>query len=339
MIAGILALLLIAYVFVGGGRAEADRAPHCTSAKALDQVKGELFRRAAAVRGTNDNVLNSVANYAVVRAGSRLLRRHHSGSNTVTCTGTLAVDLPPGAAVVGGRRSLAAQVAYDLQPGADGMPRLLMLSKAEDIVDPLATVSGAGGQAVPTAPPAAQTMQPRPNAEPMPPPPPPTTAPPKPSPAVKSPPTEQKPPIAARAKPRAPAPAPLSGPPKPSPQTKSSQTRKPTSVVSAAKPRRRAAEPPPAEVATAKPSFNCRYARTGGEIEVCRDPGLASLDREMSSQYYGAIAAASPGQKALLERTRKHFLAYRDSCGSDACIADAYRGRMREIADIMTGRW
>jgi hypothetical protein len=41
----------------------------------------------------------------------------------------------------------------------------------------------------------------------------------------------------------------------------------------------------------------------------------------------------------MLERTRGRFLAYRERCGSDACIADAYRGRIREIRDIMAGRW
>jgi len=41
----------------------------------------------------------------------------------------------------------------------------------------------------------------------------------------------------------------------------------------------------------------------------------------------------------MLERSRKRFLAYRDSCGSRACVADAYYGRIREISDIMSGRF
>jgi uncharacterized protein len=40
-----------------------------------------------------------------------------------------------------------------------------------------------------------------------------------------------------------------------------------------------------------------------------------------------------------LERTRGRFLAFRDRCGSDRCIADAYRGRITEIRDIVDGRW
>jgi uncharacterized protein len=41
----------------------------------------------------------------------------------------------------------------------------------------------------------------------------------------------------------------------------------------------------------------------------------------------------------MLQRTRASFLRFRDRCTSDACIADTYRGRMREISDIMSGRW
>jgi len=90
---------------------------------------------------------------------------------------------------------------------------------------------------------------------------------------------------------------------------------------------------------SASPSFNCANARTAGEIAVCRSPGLAALDRSMSAQYSAAIARADPAQRAILQRTRDAFLRYRDTCPNDACIAQTYQGRMREIRDIMTGRW
>jgi uncharacterized protein len=57
----------------------------------------------------------------------------------------------------------------------------------------------------------------------------------------------------------------------------------------------------------------------------------------MSAQFFAALRAARPGQKALLQRSRNRFLAYRNSCGSSACVAQAYRERMREIDAIMTG--
>ena len=87
------------------------------------------------------------------------------------------------------------------------------------------------------------------------------------------------------------------------------------------------------------PSFNCGNARTRGERAVCRDPGLAALDRQMASQFYSAMSRADPRQRSLLQSTRPGFLAFRDRCRSDACVADTYRGRMREISDIMADRW
>lgn len=97
--------------------------------------------------------------------------------------------------------------------------------------------------------------------------------------------------------------------------------------------------PEPQPQPAARPSFNCSSARTSGEIAVCNDPGLAALDRQMAAQYQGAMSRADSRQRSLLQSTRSSFLAYRDRCGSAACVADTYRGRMREIGDIMAGRW
>jgi uncharacterized protein YecT (DUF1311 family) len=102
-----------------------------------------------------------------------------------------------------------------------------------------------------------------------------------------------------------------------------------------------AAPAPPSEPrpSGARPSFNCDNARTRGEIAVCSDAGLASLDRNMAAQFGRAMSAASPQQRALLQRTRDRFLGYRDRCPNNRCIGDAYTGRMQEIRDIMEGRW
>ena len=89
----------------------------------------------------------------------------------------------------------------------------------------------------------------------------------------------------------------------------------------------------------ARPSFDCGNARTRGEVAVCTDAGLATLDRTMAAQYGRAMAVASPEQQALLRRTRDRFLGFRDRCADNRCIGDAYTGRMREIRDIMEGRW
>ena len=89
----------------------------------------------------------------------------------------------------------------------------------------------------------------------------------------------------------------------------------------------------------ARPSFDCRNARTRGENEVCSDAGLATLDRQMAAQFGRAIERASPAQRQQLLQTRDRFLGYRDRCPNRACIGDAYTGRIREIRDIMEGRW
>lgn len=97
--------------------------------------------------------------------------------------------------------------------------------------------------------------------------------------------------------------------------------------------------PPEASRPSASPSFNCADARTAGEIAVCRNPGLAALDRTMAAQYSAAVALADPAQRAILQRTRDSFLRYRDNCPNEDCIAQTYRGRMSEIRDIMAGTW
>jgi hypothetical protein len=63
------------------------------------------------------------------------------------------------------------------------------------------------------------------------------------------------------------------------------------------------------------------------------------MDRRMAAQFASALSDATAGQRANLLRTRDAFLRYRDNCPSNDCIAETYRGRMREIRDIMTGNW
>lgn len=55
----------------------------------------------------------------------------------------------------------------------------------------------------------------------------------------------------------------------------------------------------------------------------------------MSSQFFSALNSASPRTRRELERTRNRFLSYRERCQSEACIAEAYDGRMQEIRDIV----
>jgi uncharacterized protein YecT (DUF1311 family) len=269
----------------GNQLAEAQEEPEkrCAGQATYDLIKRELFRRAAELRGSDQAAFGRLAGYSAVRMEGPILRDENAEVGSVTCSGSLTLDLPPGVAVVGGRRTLSAEILYTIQPAADGSGNVVTLANADDIVTPLATLARVGaaapGELDPTT--ATNTID-EGSAEPG---------------------------------------APLAEPVAPD---EPSEPRMPES------------EAPPA---SANPSFNCARARTRGEIAVCSDSGLAALDRRMASQFNNALSRADPAERALLIRTRDAFLSYRDRCPNNACIAQTYRGRMREIADIMAGRW
>jgi len=289
LLGGVLVLLILLAVFASGrnenrdklsdeqvaGRAENDPEKRCGSQQTYDLIKRELFRRAARLRGSDQAAFDRLAAYSVVRMDSPMLKSHDEDVGTINCTGTLALDLPPGVAVVGGRRTLTADVAYAIQPAADGSGDVLTLTNGDAIVTPLATLARIGA----------------PVGEPL-------------TPANPS--DQILPPLTAEPVPTAPAPPATSQPSAP-----------------------------------ASPSFDCRFARTRGEIAVCDDTNseLASLDRQMAAQFNSAMSQGDAQQRSLLQSTRSRFLNFRDGCRSDDCIANAYRGRMSEIRDIMAGRW
>lgn len=251
----------------------------CSSKSTYDLIKRELFRRAAQLRGSDAAAYDKLSAFAVVRMENPVMESEDSAIRAVNCSGSLSLDLPPGVAAVGGRRTLMSDVDYSVQPAADGSGNVVLLRNADAIIAPLATLARTRqAQSLP-APGTADDTQAEPSGEP------------------------------------GSAGPPVTAPPAP------------------------ATPPPPAQTASARPSFNCANARTRGEIAVCADAGLAALDRQMAGQFTRAMGQANAGQRALLQKSRNGFLAYRDSCRSNACIADAYNGRMREITDIMAGRW
>jgi uncharacterized protein YecT (DUF1311 family) len=286
--AGILILAFVLWTAAATRRGNPDRLPDITTAQATapspekrcaaqstyDLINRDLFRRAAALRGSDQAAFDKLAAYAVVRMDRPVLESEDVRTGRIACSGTLSLELPPGVAVVGGRRTLDADIGYTLQRAADGNGEVLTLTSADAIITPLATLARVGAPA--SAPLAPATVDPLAPA-------------PAPAPPVIAPPPRQV------ARPAAPAP-PL-----------------------------------------AQPSFSCASARTRGEIAVCGDPGLAALDRQMAAQYVAALRTADPATRTALQRSRDRFLAYRDQCPSNACVAETYRGRMREIRDIASG--
>jgi len=297
---GLVLLLLLAWLFVGKGDPDQDKltgsqsaqnAPSpaaaasdkfCGSRTVYDLIKRDLFRRAAQLRGGDAAAYDQVSNSAVLRM-ERPVLVSETKDGLIRCSGFLSLDLPPGVAVVGGRRTFSADVDYDVVlQTADGTGPTLLLRNANAIITPLATLS---------------RLAEAPAAAP------------------------EGPPIEA---------TPVTAPETPQPPS-------PPSTAPSARPAEQSVPAKPSS--TARPSFNCGYARTNGEIAVCGNAGLAALDRQMTAQYRGAIAGASPEQQAILQQTRDRFLGYRDRCPNTSCIGDAYVGRMREIRDIMEGRW
>jgi uncharacterized protein YecT (DUF1311 family) len=280
----VLLLVIVGALLLRGGSVEDDRLTNavtearqdpeklCASQATYDLIERDLFRRAGELRGSDQATFDKLASYSSLRVEAPILRDQNEDVGSVTCNAAITLDLPPGVAVAGGRRSLSADVLYTIQPAADGSGNAVTLANADGIITPLTTLT--------------RTEQPAEDspdenaAEPMP----------------GEIPTD----------PLAPIPAP--------------------------------GETAPAQP-SANPSFDCGDAQTPGEVAVCSDPQLAALDRRMAVQFRSALADASPQQRAILNRTRDSFLRYRDQCPSNACVAETYQGRMREIRDIMRGAW
>jgi hypothetical protein len=290
LIGGLLLLVLVIAYFATRGNADQDKltnanvtattaASHekaCASKATYDLIKRELFKRAAQLRGSEQAAYDQLSGYAVARMQNPVMESEDRTTGAVHCSGSLSLDLPPGVAVVGGRRTIVADLDYTVQQAADGSGPVVLLSNADAIVAPLATL--------------ARVAQPAP---------------------------EPTPPVVTNQveTPAIVAPAPT-GPPQPAPPV-----------------------PTPSRPAGGQPSFNCANARTRGEIAVCGDAGLATLDRNMAAQYGRAVAGGSAEQRDLLRETRDRFLRYRDRCPDRQCVAAAYAGRMREVRDIVEGRW
>jgi hypothetical protein len=113
----------------------------CASKSTYDAIKRDLFRRAAQLRGSDQAAYDQLAAAAVLRMENPVMESEDSTTGAVNCSGSLSLDLPPGVAVAGGRRTLSSNVDYSVQPAADGTGPVVLLRNADAIVTPLATLT------------------------------------------------------------------------------------------------------------------------------------------------------------------------------------------------------
>ena len=172
LIGGLVLLVLLVAYFATSRDADQDKlgnssaaaesaAPKekaCASKSTYDLIKRDLFRRAAQVRGSDQDAYDRLSAYASLRMENPVMENQDSSNGAVNCSGSLSLDLPPGVAVVGGRRTLSSEIDYTVQPAADGSGAVVLLRNADPIVTPLATLARVGQPAAqPPAP--AQTEE------------------------------------------------------------------------------------------------------------------------------------------------------------------------------------
>lgn len=62
---------------------------------------------------------------------------------------------------------------------------------------------------------------------------------------------------------------------------------------------------------SARPSFNCAAAKTSAERMICRDAGLARLDREIAAAYAAALKRVNAAAGAKIRQEQNLFLILR----------------------------
>lgn len=161
-LAGAVILLLVVWVVAGmrgddqdklQGNATSNTAADtsdklCAAQSTYDFIKGELFRRAAQVRGSDQAAYDRLAGSAVLRMDNPVMESRDKDTGAINCSGSLSLDLPPGVAVASGQRTLMSDVDYSIRKAADGSGNVVLLRNADAIVNPLATLTR-NGEATP----------------------------------------------------------------------------------------------------------------------------------------------------------------------------------------------
>lgn len=270
----------------------------CGSQATYDRLKALLFEEAAKVRKDPSPMLDQLADAAVVRMESPIAKSRDEALNVTVCTGRFVLELPPGTEdAFDGDRRLEANVEYAAQAAADQSGLVYQMQGAEPIIYRLAALDLGRGTAAREAP--------APSGE---------------EPAFVEASGEEEEEEEA------------------SPAAEEIDRPRPAPAPAFERAERYEAGPSPAVVRdrpqSARPSFDCRYARSRVEKMICSDGTLAAQDRGMSAAFYAALSGADAGRRARLRSSRDRFLADRDRCPDADCVSQAYEDRVREIRDL-----
>ncbi len=154
LLGGVVVLLAIVWYFssnrspdqdkLGNPRidqaAQSDSAKLCTDSNVYLIIKRQLFAQAAQAKGTDQATFDKIAGAAVLRVENAVMESEDMANRSVTCSGSMTLDLPPGVAVFGGRQTLTADVDYTVQPPGDAGALMVEVRNAAAIVTALATI-------------------------------------------------------------------------------------------------------------------------------------------------------------------------------------------------------
>jgi len=97
----------------------ADAAEICAAQRTYDELRRELFRKAAAIRGRDEAVFDAIARNAMLSVDRPRLVENDESLGQARCSGTLVVALPPGLATGNGLSQLRGEADYGVQAAAD----------------------------------------------------------------------------------------------------------------------------------------------------------------------------------------------------------------------------
>lgn len=121
----------------------------CAGQAIYDQIKRALFAEAQKARANDLDSYKKLAATASIRVENPAAEGEGRSPGLVDCSGSMAIDLPPGISTVAGRRLLMSDIYYAVDPQAK---RVLQLRNADGIVAELAGLKVEALEAQPTIP-------------------------------------------------------------------------------------------------------------------------------------------------------------------------------------------